>query len=430
MHTAIASVLAREVFDSRGNPTVECDVRLADGSFGRAAVPSGASTGEREAVELRDGDSKRFLGKGVRKATENVAKHIAPALAGRDAREQSAIDARMIELDGTPNKGRLGANAILAVSLAVAKAAAASQKTPLYRYVGGAAARTLPVPLLNVVNGGAHADNRLDFQEYMIVPAAAATFSEAMRMGAEIFHHLRKVLRERKLATGVGDEGGFAPDLGSNEEPLALISEACDKAGYRPGQHVWFALDVAASEFHKDGKYVYGKSDGSTQTSDQMIAMYQDWAKRYPLVSIEDGLGEGDWDGWKKQTQAMGGTMQLVGDDLFCTNPTILARGIKEKVANSILVKVNQIGTLTETLEAVEMARKAGYTAIFSHRSGETEDSTIADLAVATNCGMIKTGSASRSDRMAKYNQLLRIEEELGKAAVFPGLSAFAGRQR
>jgi len=429
MNTAIIAVVPREVLDSRGNPTVEVDVRLADGSLGRAAVPSGASTGEREAVELRDGDAKRYLGKGVKKAVDNVSREIAPALVGSDARDQAALDGRMIELDGTPNKGRLGANAILAVSLAAAKAAAASQRTPLYRYVGGAGARTLPVPLMNVVNGGAHADNRLDFQEYMIVPAAAHSFAEGLRIGAEVFHHLRKVLKEKKLATGVGDEGGFAPDLGSNEEALGLIGEACERAGHRPGEQIWFALDVAASEFHQGDKYVYKKSDGSSRSGDDMVKMYADWCGRYPLISIEDGVGEADWPTWKKLTDALGKKVQLVGDDLFCTNTQILARGIQSGVANSILVKVNQIGTLTETLEAVEMARKAGYTAIMSHRSGETEDSTIADLAVATGCGMIKTGSASRSDRMAKYNQLLRIEEELGKAALYPGLSAFAGRR-
>jgi enolase len=429
MNTAIIAVVPREVLDSRGNPTVEVDVRLADGSLGRAAVPSGASTGEREAVELRDGDAKRYLGKGVKKAVENVSREIAAALVGSDARDQAALDARMIELDGTPNKGRLGANAILAVSLAAAKAAASSQHTPLYRYVGGAGARTLPVPLMNVVNGGAHADNRLDFQEYMIVPAAAQSFAEGLRTGAEVFHHLRKVLKEKKLATGVGDEGGFAPDLGSNEDALGLIAEACERAGHRPGEKIWFALDVAASEFHKGDQYVYKKSDGSSRSGDDMVKMYADWCGRYPLISIEDGVGEGDWPTWKKLTDALGKKVQLVGDDLFCTNTQILARGIKEGVANSILVKVNQIGTLTETLEAVEMAKKAGYTAIMSHRSGETEDSTIADLAVATGCGMIKTGSASRSDRMAKYNQLLRIEEELGKVALYPGMSAFAGRR-
>lgn len=429
MNTAIIAVVPREVLDSRGNPTVEVDVRLADGSVGRAAVPSGASTGEREAVELRDGDPKRYLGKGVTKAVDNVRKDIAPAITGSDAREQAALDARLIELDGTPNKARLGANAILAVSLAAAKAAAASQRTPLYRYVGGAGARTLPVPLMNVINGGAHADNRLDFQEYMIVPAAASSFAEGLRIGAEVFHHLRKVLKEKKLATGVGDEGGFAPDLGSNEDALSLIGEACERAGHRPGEQIWFALDVAASEFHKGNQYVYKKSDGSSRSGDDMVKMYADWCGRYPLVSIEDGVGEGDWPTWKKLTDTLGKKVQLVGDDLFCTNTEILARGIKEGVANSILVKVNQIGTLTETLEAVEMAKKAGYTAIMSHRSGETEDSTIADLAVATGCGMIKTGSASRSDRMAKYNQLLRIEEELGKAARYPGLGAFAGRK-
>jgi len=391
-------------------------------------VPSGASTGEREAVELRDGDGKRYLGKGVRGAVANVNGVIAPAVKGRNAVDQVALDGQLAALDGTPNKSKLGANAILAVSLATAKAAAASCHTPLYRYLGGAGARTLPVPMMNVVNGGAHADNRLDFQEFMIVPAGAKSFSEALRMGAEIFHTLKKVLKEKKLATGVGDEGGFAPDLGSNEDALKFIVEACERAGYAPGKQVWLAMDVAASEFYEGGKYVYKKSDRSSRTGDEIVAMYGEWVKKYPIISIEDGVAENDWDSWKKLTNVLGKSCQLVGDDLFCTNTSILAKGIHEKVANSILIKVNQIGTLTETLEAVEMARKAGYTAVLSHRSGETEDSTIADIAVATNCGMIKTGSASRSDRIAKYNQLLRIEEELGSGAVYPGLSAFAGR--
>ncbi|MBI2923439.1 MAG: phosphopyruvate hydratase [Planctomycetes bacterium] len=428
MPPKIASVHAREILDSRGNPTVECDVHLDDSSFGRAAVPSGASTGEREAVELRDGDGKRYLGKGVRGAVANVNGVIAPAIKGRPATDQVALDAQLAAMDGTPNKSKLGANAILSVSLAAARAAAASCKTPLYRYLGGAGARTLPTPLMNIINGGAHADNRLDFQEFMIVPAGVKSFSEALRMGAEIFHTLKKVLKEKKLATGVGDEGGFAPDLGSNEDALKLILEACERAGYSPGKQVWLAMDVAASEFFENGNYVYKKSDKSSRTSDQMTAMYAEWAQKYPIVSIEDGLAEGDWENWKKHTAALGKTMQIVGDDLFCTNTAILAKGIRDHVANSILVKVNQIGTLTETLEAVEMARRAGYTAVMSHRSGETEDSTIADIAVATNCGMIKTGSASRSDRMAKYNQLMRIEEELGSGAIFAGLGAFAGR--
>ncbi|MCE9584177.1 MAG: phosphopyruvate hydratase [Planctomycetes bacterium] len=425
----IASIHAREILDSRGNPTVECDVTLEDGSFGRAAVPSGASTGEREAMELRDGEGKRYLGKGVRGAVANVNGVIAPALKARNATEQVAIDRQMISLDNTPNKSKLGANAILAVSLAVAKAAAAHCRLPLYRYLGGPGARTLPVPMMNIINGGAHADNRLDFQEFMICPVGLKSFSEALRCGAEIFHTLKKVLKEKKLATGVGDEGGFAPDLASNEEALQLIHDACERAGYSPGKDVWFATDVAASEFFEKGKYVFKKSDKSVHTSDEMTAMYAGWAKKFPIISIEDGLAEGDWENWKKHTATLGKTIQIVGDDLFCTNTEILAKGIKDSVANSILVKVNQIGSLTETLEAVEMARKAGYTAILSHRSGETEDSTIADIAVATNCGMIKTGSASRSDRIAKYNQLLRIEEELGSGAVYPGIAAFAGKR-
>jgi enolase len=428
MPARISSLRAREILDSRGNPTVECDITLDDGSFGRAAVPSGASTGEREAMELRDGDGKRYLGKGALGAVTNANTAIAKAVTGRDATDQCGLDRAMIELDGTTNKSKLGANAMLAVSLATAKAAAAHARLPLYRYLGGPGARTLPTPMLNVVNGGAHADNRLDFQEFMIVPGAARTFSEALRIGAEVFHTLKKVLKEKKLATGVGDEGGFAPDLASNEDALKFIAEACERAGYAPGKQVWFAMDVAASEFHEKGKYVYKKSDRSERTGDQMVSMYADWAGKYPIVSVEDGVAEGDWDSWKKLTTQLGKSMQLVGDDLFCTNTGILERGIREKVANSILVKVNQIGTLTETLECVEMARKAGYTAILSHRSGETEDATIADIAVATNCGMIKTGSASRSDRIAKYNQLLRIEEDLGAGAVFRGLSAFAGR--
>ncbi len=429
MSSRISTIHAREILDSRGNPTVECDVTLDDGSFGRAAVPSGASTGEREAVELRDGEGKRYLGKGVRGAVANVNGVIAPSLKGRDATEQVAIDRQMIGLDNTPNKSKLGANAILAVSLAVAKAAASHCRLPLYRYLGGPGARTLPVPMMNIINGGAHADNKLDFQEFMVCPVGAKSFAEALRCGAEIFHTLKKVLKEKKFATGVGDEGGFAPDLPSNEDALQFIRDAVERAGYSPGKDVWFAMDVAASEFYEGGKYVYKKSDKSSRTGDQIVAMYAEWAKKYPIVSIEDGVAENDWASWKKLTDTLGASMQLVGDDLFCTNTEILAKGIKEGVANSILVKVNQIGSLTETLEAVEMARKAGYTAILSHRSGETEDSTIADIAVATNCGMIKTGSASRSDRIAKYNQLLRIEEELGGGAVYPGMSAFAGKR-
>ncbi|NUN48296.1 MAG: phosphopyruvate hydratase [Candidatus Brocadiae bacterium] len=429
MKTGIASVRAREILDSRGNPTVECDVALEGGARGRAAVPSGASTGEREAAELRDGDGKRYFGKGVRGAVANVNTFLGPELRGMCATEQAAVDARMCALDGTPNKGNLGANAILAVSLAVARAAAAASGLPLYRYLGGPGARTLPVPMMNIINGGAHADNRLDFQEFMICPTGPKSFGEALRVGAEIFHTLKKVLKEKKLATGVGDEGGFAPDLGSNEEALQLIRDACERAGYAPGKDVMFAMDVAASEFFEGGTYVYRKSDKSVRTGEQIVAMYAEWAGKYPIVSIEDGVAENDWASWKALTQTLGASVQLVGDDLFCTNTEILAKGIREGVANSILVKVNQIGTLTETLEAVELARRNGYTAILSHRSGETEDSTIADIAVATNCGMIKTGSASRSDRIAKYNQLLRIEEELGAAARYPGISAFAGKR-
>jgi len=427
--TLIESVFAREILDSRGNPTVEAEVTLEGGFFGRAAVPSGASTGEREAVELRDGDAKRYLGRGVSKAVAAVNDSLGPELLGEDARDQAVVDQLMIELDGSGNKSRLGANALLAVSLAVARAAAESTGQPLYRYVGGAAARTLPVPFMNIINGGAHADNKLDPQEFMVVPHGAPTFAEALRMGTEVFHHLKGILRKKGYATSVGDEGGFAPDLRSSEEALETILDAVRAAGYKPGAQVSLALDPAASEFHEGKKYVFKKSGGGSKTSDQMVAMYEAWVKDYPIVSLEDGLGEKDWEGWKALTAALGSKVQLVGDDLFVTNPEILARGIAEGVANSVLVKVNQIGTLTETLDCVAMAYRAGYTCMMSHRSGETEDTTIADLAVATGCGQIKTGSASRTDRVAKYNQLLRIEEELGPMARFAGRAALNPRQ-
>jgi enolase 1/2/3 len=428
MSTTIESVFAREILDSRGNPTVEVEVELDGGARGRAAVPSGASTGEREAVELRDGDKKRYLGKGVLKAVKAVNNELAAELLGEDALDQALVDSLMIELDGTANKERLGANAILAVSLAVAKAAAEATAQPLYRYVGGANARTLPVPFMNIINGGAHADNTLDPQEFMIVPHGAATFAEALRMGVEVFHALKGLLKKKGLATSVGDEGGFAPDLKSNEEALETVLEAVKGAGYKAGTQISLALDVAASELHEGKKYVFKKSGGAVKTSEQMVAMYEKWVKDYPIVSLEDGLGEKDWPGWKALTDALGSRVQLVGDDLFVTNPEILARGIEEGIANSVLVKVNQIGTLTETLDCVAMAVRAGYTCMMSHRSGETEDVTIADLAVATGCGQIKTGSASRTDRVAKYNQLLRIEEEVDPMARYAGRSALNPR--
>ena len=417
----IERIHAREILDSRGNPTVEADVILDDGTMGRAAVPSGASTGEAEAVELRDGDKGRYLGKGVRQAVQNVEETIAPALRGMNATDQMAVDAALIELDGTPNKSSLGANAILAVSMASARAAATALGMPLYRYLGGPLTRTLPVPMMNIVNGGAHATNTVDFQEFMIVPVGAESFSEALRMGAEVFHTLKKVLVKRKLATGVGDEGGFAPDLKDDEEALKVILEAIEGAGYAAGKDIAIALDCAASELFKDGKYTFKKSGAGTKSAAEMVKMYQRWLDEYPIVSIEDGLAESDWDGWKKLTESVGDRCQLVGDDLFCTNTEILARGIEAGIANAILIKVNQIGTLSETLEAIDMARAAGYLSIISHRSGETEDTFIADLAVGTGAGQIKTGSASRTDRIAKYNQLLRIEEQLGGAAEFPG---------
>jgi enolase len=428
MSTIIESVFAREILDSRGNPTVEVEVELEGGGRGRAAVPSGASTGEREAVELRDGDKKRYLGKGVRKAVTAVNDELAGEILGEDALDQALVDSLMIELDGSATKSRLGANAILAVSLAVAKAAAEATAQPLYRYVGGVNARTLPVPFMNIINGGAHADNTLDPQEFMIVPHGAPTFAEALRMGVEVFHTLKGLLKKKGLATSVGDEGGFAPDLKSNEEAIETILDAIKGAGFKPGTQIALALDVAASELHQGKKYVFKKSGGAVKTSEQMIAMYETWVKDYPIVSIEDGLGEKDWPGWKDLTDALGARVQLVGDDLFVTNPAILARGIEKGVANSVLVKVNQIGTLTETLDCVALAGRAGYTCMMSHRSGETEDVTIADLAVATSCGQIKTGSASRTDRVAKYNQLLRIEEELGPMARFAGRAALNPR--
>ncbi|MDQ3997329.1 MAG: phosphopyruvate hydratase [Gemmatimonadota bacterium] len=419
--STIADITAREILDSRGNPTVEADVLLSSGILGRAAVPSGASTGEHEAVELRDGDGERYLGKGVRNAVRNVEETIAPALAGADATDQIGIDAALIEMDGTPNKSNLGANAILAVSLAVARAAAEDLKLPLYRYLGGPLARVMPVPMMNIVNGGAHATNNLDFQEFMILPVGADTFADAVRMGAEVFHALKKVLVGRKLSTGVGDEGGFAPDLRDDEEAIKVIIEAIEAAGYGPGKQIALALDVAASELYADGVYTFKKSGGRKLDAEGMIDLYTRWIDEYPIVSIEDGLAEDDWDGWAKLTSQLGDRAQLVGDDLFVTNTERLAKGIESGVANAILIKVNQIGTLTETLEAIDMARAAGYLSVISHRSGETEDTFIADLAVATGAGQIKTGSASRTDRVAKYNQLLRIEGQLGAAAEYPG---------
>jgi enolase len=418
--------VGREILDSRGNPTVEADVYLTDGSLGRAAVPSGASTGEHEAVELRDGDKARYLGKGTQKAVSHVNGEIANALKGHDASNQARIDRIMIDLDGTSNKGRLGANAILAVSMAAARAAAASERTPLYRYLGGVGASILPVPMMNIVNGGAHADNSVDVQEFMIAPYGAPKFSEALRMGVEVFHTLKKVLGKRGYSTSVGDEGGFAPNLKSNEEALEVVHEAIEQAGYRAGEQIGICLDPASSEFFQNGKYVFKKSDKSERTPEQMVQFWVDWKRRYPaIVSIEDGMAEDDWTGWKLLTDALGDKIQLVGDDLFVTNSARLKRGVDEHIANSILVKVNQIGTLTETLEAMQLAASAGYTSVVSHRSGETEDPFIADLAVATGAGQIKTGSASRTDRIAKYNQLLRIEERLGDGAKFPGRNAF-----
>jgi enolase len=423
----ITKIIGREILDSRGNPTVEADVYLADGSMGRAAVPSGASTGEHEAVELRDKDQERYQGKGTRIAAENIEKHISPALCGMDSEHQIEIDRRMIALDGTPNKSKLGANAILAVSMATARASAISLQVPLYRYLGGVGACVLPVPMMNILNGGAHADNSVDPQEFMIVPYGAGTFSEALRWGAEVFHTLKGVLKKRGYSTSVGDEGGFAPNLKSNEEALEAVLEAITKAGYKPGEQIGIALDPAASEFYESSKkkYVFKKSDKSERSSEQMIEFWTKWVRHYPIVSVEDGMAEDDWDGWALLTKKLGKEIQLVGDDIFVTNTELFARGIERGIANSILIKLNQIGTLTETLEAMKMAADAGYTSVVSHRSGETEDAFIADLVVATNAGQIKTGSLSRTDRIAKYNQLLRIEEELGSAARFAGRKAF-----
>ena len=420
--TDIISVHAREVLDSRGNPTVEVEVALSGGATGRAIVPSGASTGAHEAVELRDGDRGRYGGKGVLKAVENVTDNIAARILGYDALDQVGVDQLLLDIDGTPNKGNLGANAILGVSLATARAAAAALEIPLYRYVGGLTARTLPVPMMNILNGGKHADNNVDVQEFMVFPAGAKSFAEALRMGAEVFHSLKSVLKARGLNTAVGDEGGFAPDLKSNEEALQVIVQAMEKAGYQPGRDAFICLDPASTEFYENGKYML-KGEGRALSSEQMVEFWAHWAANYPIVSLEDGMAEDDWAGWAMLTERIGNKVQLVGDDLFVTNVTRLGRGIATGVGNSILVKVNQIGTLTETMNAVAMAQRAGYSAVMSHRSGETEDTTIADLAVALNTGQIKTGAPSRTDRVAKYNQLLRIEEELGTAAIFPGTS-------
>ena len=425
----IQTVKGREILDSRGNPTVEVDVTLAGGAFGRAAVPSGASTGQREALELRDGDKKRYLGKGATKAVANINGELAKKLAGLDA-DQRAIDTAMIELDGTPNKGRLGANALLGVSMALAKANAAAEGVPLYKHAarlyGAAAGTVLPVPMMNILNGGAHADSSVDFQEFMVMPVGASSFADAVRCGAEIFHTLRGILKKKGHSTGVGDEGGFAPSLSSNQEALDVVLEAVVQAGYKPGETVHLALDVASSELWNDDhkNYEFKKSKDRTRSADEMVKLYEDWVRQYPIISIEDGLAEGDWDGWKTLTNALGERVQLVGDDVFVTNPEILRRGISEKIGNALLVKLNQIGTVSETLDAVAMARDAGYASVISHRSGETEDTTIADLAVATNAGQIKTGSASRTDRVAKYNQLLRIEEQLGSGGRYAGRSA------
>jgi enolase len=428
--TLVRSILAREILDSRGNPTLEVDVMLESGASGRAAVPSGASTGEHEAHELRDGDPTRYRGKGVLQAVENVNERIAPELVGEDARDQALIDRTLIDLDGTPTKTNLGANAILGVSLACADAAAQAVDLPLFRYLGGANAKVLPVPQMNVINGGKHADNNVDLQEFMLVPHGFPRFSEALRAGVEVFHALRDVLKGRKLNTGVGDEGGFAPDLDSNEAALQLLVEAIAKAGYKPGDQVALALDAAASEFYKDGRYVLEGEGGRTLAAKELVDLYAGWVARYPIVSIEDGFAEDDWDGWKLCTQKLGAQIQIVGDDIFVTNAARLARGIEQRAANAILIKLNQIGTVTETLDTMEMARTAGFANVVSHRSGETEDTAIADLAVATNAGQIKTGSASRTDRVAKYNQLLRIEELLGDDAVFRGLASLSGGGR
>ncbi len=426
--SAIRAIKARQILDSRGNPTVEVEVALESGAQGRAAVPSGASTGEKEALELRDGDKKRWMGKGVSKAVTNVTKLIAPRLLSMDAFDQAGVDAAMIALDGTKTKRRLGANAILGVSLAVARAAAAESGQPLYRYLGGANARVLPVPMMNIINGGAHADNRLDLQEFMIMPVGATRFSEALRMASEVFHTLKALLKKKGLNTAVGDEGGFAPDLGSNEEALMLIVQAIKEAGYQPGRDIALALDPAASEFYEKGRYLLKAEQQPVRSSEDMIDYYAQLIDRYPILSIEDGLSEQDWKGWRLLTDRLGERIQLVGDDIFVTNVEIFSQGIREGIANSILIKLNQIGTLTETLEAIELARRSGYTAVVSHRSGETEDTTIADVAVGLNTGLIKTGSLSRTERVAKYNQLLRIEEELGAGAVYPGRAALRAK--
>ncbi|MDR2335048.1 MAG: phosphopyruvate hydratase [Burkholderiaceae bacterium] len=423
--SAIVDIVGREVLDSRGNPTVECDVLLESGVMGRAAVPSGASTGSREAIELRDGDKSRYLGKGVLKAVEHINTEISEAVLGLDASEQAFLDKTLIDLDGTDNKGRLGANAMLAVSMAVARAAAEESGLPLYRYLGGMGATQLPVPMMNVINGGAHANNSLDLQEFMIIPVGAPSFREAVRWGAEVFHALKKIIHDKGMSTAVGDEGGFAPSVENHEAAIQLILQAIENAGYTAGEQIVLGLDCAASEFYKDGKYLLEGEGGLQLTAEQWTDMLATWVDKYPIISIEDGMAEGDWDGWKHLTERLGGKVQLVGDDLFVTNTKILKEGIDKKIANSILIKINQIGTLTETFEAIEMAKRAGYTAVISHRSGETEDSTIADIAVGTNAGQIKTGSLSRSDRMAKYNQLLRIEEDLGDIAFYPGRAAF-----
>ena len=423
--SAIVDIVGREILDSRGNPTVECDVLLESGVMGRAAVPSGASTGSREAIELRDGDKSRYLGKGVLKAVEHINTEISEAVLGLDASEQAFLDKTLIDLDGTENKSRLGANAMLAVSMAVARAAAEESGLPLYRYFGGMSGNQLPVPMMNVINGGAHANNSIDLQELMIIPVGAPSFREALRWGAEVFHALKKIIDAKGMSTAVGDEGGFAPNVENHEAAIQMILEAIDKAGYTAGEQIALGLDCAASEFYKDGKYVLEGEGGIQLSAEQWTDMLATWVDKYPIISIEDGMAEGDWDGWKHITEKLGDKVQLVGDDLFVTNTKILKEGIDKRIANSILVKVNQIGTLTETLAAIEMAKRAGYTAVISHRSGETEDSTISDIAVGLNAGQIKTGSLSRSDRMAKYNQLLRIEEDLGDVAVYPGRAAF-----
>ena len=417
----IAEIFARQILDSRGNPTVEVDVVTDDGAFGRAAVPSGASTGVHEAVELRDNDKKVYVGKGVLTAVKNVNEIITPELVGYDVADQTGIDQLMIALDGTENKGKLGANAMLAVSMAVAKAAAEEAALPLYRYIGGTNAKTLPVPMMNILNGGAHADNKIDFQEFMVMPTGATSFSEGLRWGVEIFHALKSVLKKKGYSTNVGDEGGFAPNIGSNEEAIETVLTAIDAAGYKAGSQVFIAMDAANSELYKNGKYTFHKSDGKTLSSEELVKYWENWVKQYPIISIEDGMAEDDWEGWKALTEAVGSKVQLVGDDLFVTNVKRLQQGIDKSIANGLLVKVNQIGTITETINAVTLAQHNGYNTIMSHRSGETEDNTIADLAVALNCGQIKTGSASRSDRMAKYNQLIRIEELLGASAYYPG---------